>query len=72
MIDYSPMDEGEIEIICTVLKREKWVSNVVQQADRPSELQVKCIDNKIWCISKPIHHVRLMYQYNRWRLDLLR
>lgn len=65
MIEHHlPMDEGEIAQILAILYQQPWVQ-IVQYPSRiqPNEIYVVTKDGKSWRITRPLHLVRLKFQY---------
>jgi hypothetical protein len=60
-----PMDEDEMARIVVILRRAKWVKQVRCPGTKPDEIGVDCRDGKSWCVSRPIHLVRLQYRYQK-------
>ncbi len=58
-----PMDQDEITQIVAILSQENWVKLVRYSGTKPNEIAVDCHDGTSWRIEKPLHFVRLKYQY---------
>lgn len=59
------MDQDEITRIIAALSHESWVKLVRYPGSKPGEVSVDCTDGKSWRLARPIHLVRLKYQYHR-------
>lgn len=66
MIEEHRLDQGEVEQIKAILKRESWVQAVKYPGMLENEIGVETTDGKEWRIACPLHLVRLKRHYQQF------